>query len=58
MAQPLVGIPLAGVLMGDRIKWSFLIGAALIAAGVYLVLRTSTEIEEATGSAGREEKTR
>jgi drug/metabolite transporter (DMT)-like permease len=53
MVQPMVGIPLAAALMGDRLQWSFLIGAGLIALGVYLVLRTSTESEETAGSAGR-----
>jgi drug/metabolite transporter (DMT)-like permease len=43
MAQPLVGIPLAALALGERLSGSFLAGAVLIAAGVYLVLgRTST----------------
>jgi len=53
MAQPLVGIPLAAALLGDRLPWSFLAGAALIGAGVYLVLRTSTESEDGTASEER-----
>lgn len=43
MAQPVVGIPLAAAVMGDRLHAWFLAGAGLIALGVYLVLRTSTE---------------
>jgi drug/metabolite transporter (DMT)-like permease len=56
VAQPLVGIPLAAIALGEGLSASFLAGAVLIAAGVYLVLgRTSTVRDESVERLASEE---
>jgi len=45
MIQPMVGIPLAAAVFGDSITPKFLIGALLIAAGVYMALGKEKHIE-------------
>jgi drug/metabolite transporter (DMT)-like permease len=38
MLQPVVGLPLAAAVLGDRLGWGFLVGTTLVAAGVYLAV--------------------
>ncbi len=45
MIQPLVGIPLAALIFHDPMTPQFLIGAVLIAGGVYLALGKGSEIK-------------
>lgn len=49
MVQPVVGIPLAALLMADRLTGGFVAGTALIAAGVYLAFSRGASVDEASG---------
>jgi drug/metabolite transporter (DMT)-like permease len=40
--QPLSGLVLASLVLGDRFTPSFLLGCGLVLAGIYLAVRRST----------------